>query len=107
MFVKNTSFCPILLEKKCFKLAVRVVSLSLYSLYYAETCNEFAGPISASLHPGNTASFEEMSQQWQAVGNTVSKLTGPIFEPQTSCSRDECVTAQPTGRLRVVALYLN
>ena len=33
---------------------------SLYALYYAEACNEFAGPISASLRPGNTASYEEM-----------------------------------------------
>ena len=33
-------------------------NLSLYSLYYAEACNELAGPISASL-------------RWQAVGNCV------------------------------------
>ena len=31
--------------------------LLLYSLYYAEVCTEFAGPISASLRPGNTAPF--------------------------------------------------
>ena len=73
-------------------------NLSLYSLYYAEACNEFAGPISASLRPGNTAPFEEMSQRWRAVGNTVSDLTGPRFEPRTSRSRDERVTARPTGR---------
>ena len=35
-------------------------NVSLYLLYYAETCNEFAGPISATLHPGNTAPFEKM-----------------------------------------------
>ena len=75
-------------------------NLSLYSLDYAEACNELAGPISASLRPGNTAPFEEMSQRWQAVGNTVSNLTGPRFEPQTSRSRDERVTARPTGRYR-------
>ena len=39
--------------------------LSLYSLYYAEACNELAGPISASLRQGNTASFEEMSQRYE------------------------------------------
>ena len=72
-------------------------NLSLYSLYYAEACNELAGPISASLRPGNTAPFEEMSQRWRAVGNTVSDLTGLRFEPQTSRSRDERVTARPTG----------
>ena len=71
----------------------------LHSLYYAEAWNEFAGPISASLRPGDTAPFEEMSQQRQAVGNTVSDLTGPIFKPQTSRSRDERVTARPTGWL--------
>ena len=73
-------------------------NLSLYSLYYAEACNELAGPISASLRPGNTAPFKEMSQRWRAVGNTVSDLTGLRFEPQTSRSRDERVTARPTGR---------
>ena len=34
-----------------------------YSLNYVEACNEFVGPISFSLHPGNTAPFEEMSQR--------------------------------------------
>ena len=46
----------------------------------------------------NTAPFEEMSQRWRAVGNTVSDLTGPRFEPLTSRSRDERVTARPNGR---------
>ena len=111
-------------------------NLSLYSLYYAEACNELAGPISASLRPGNTAPFEEMasptlklslpiffslsqniksnfrlyslydaetcnklrgpsrviapaantvpfqdmSQYWRAVGNTVFDLTGPTYK---------------------------
>ena len=73
-------------------------NLSLYLMYYAEACNELAGPISASLRLGSTASFEEMSQSWRAVGNTVSDLTSPRFEPQISCSRDESVTARPTGR---------
>ena len=41
-----------------------------------------AWPISASLRPGNTVPFEEMSQWWRAVGNTVSDLTGPRFEPR-------------------------
>ena len=50
---------------------------------YGKACNEFAGPISASLRPGNTAPFEEKQQRWRAVGNTVPNLTGPRFEPQT------------------------
>ena len=61
-------------------------------------CKELAGPISASLRTGNTAPFEEMSQRWRAVGNTVSDLTSPRFEPLTSRSRDERATAQPSGR---------
>ena len=32
-------------------------------------------------------------QHWQAVDNIVSNLTGPKFEPQTSRSKDELVTA--------------
>ena len=67
-------------------------NLSLYSLYCAEECNEFTGPISASLRPRNTAPLEEMLLQWRAVGNTVSDLTGPRYKPQTSRSRDEHVT---------------
>ena len=66
--------------------------------------NELVGPISASLRPGNTAPFEEMSQRWRSVGNTVSDLTGPRFEPQTSRSRDERVTARPTGTNFVLQL---
>ena len=68
-------------------------NLSLYSLHNAEACNEFARPIYASLRLGNTVSFKEMSQRWRAVGNTASDLTGSRFEPQTSRSRDERVTA--------------
>ena len=64
-------------------IILAVISRSVY---------ELAGPISASLRPGNTAPSKEMSQRWRAVGNTVSDLTGPRFEPQTSRSRDERVT---------------
>ena len=42
---------------------------------------------------GNTASFEEILLQWQSVGNTVSDMTGPRFEPQTSHTRDKHITA--------------
>ena len=70
-------------------------------MYYAEAYDELAGPISASLRTRNTASFEKMSHWWRAFGNTASDLKGPKFEPQTSRSRDERVTARvarPTGR---------
>ena len=63
-----------------------------YTLYCDEACNE--------LGPGNTAHFE-MLQRWRAVGNTVSDLTGPRFEPQIFRFKDERVTARPTGRENV------
>ena len=57
------------------------------------------GAISASLPPGNTVLSEEMLQRWQVVGNSVSNLTGPSFEPQTYRSRGGRIVTQPTGRL--------
>ena len=39
-----------------------------------------------------------MSQRWLVVGNSVSDLTGPRFKPQTFRSRNERVTARPTGQ---------
>ena len=63
-------------------------------LYYAQACNEFAGPISSFLRMSNTAPFEEMLQLSLAVSNTVSDLTYPIFESQTYRSLDERVTAR-------------
>ena len=47
----------------------------------------------------NTGFFEEMALRWRAIGKTVFDLTGPRFESQTSCSRDEGVTAQPTVKV--------
>ena len=46
----------------------------------------------------SVAPFQDMLQRWQAVGKTVSDLTGPRFEPPTSRSRDERITARPTGQ---------
>ena len=71
----------------------KTIKSLLNSLYYAKACSEFAGPISTSLPPGNTAPSEEMLQQWQAVDSTVFDLTGPRFELQISSSRDESVIA--------------
>ena len=39
-----------------------------------------------------------MLQRWRAVGNTVSDLTGPGFEPRTSRPKDKRANARPTGR---------
>ena len=55
----------------------------------------------------NTALFEEMLQWWRVVGNFVSDLTGPRFEPQAFRSRDERVTARPTGRSKVYLCIYN
>ena len=63
-------------------------NFSLYSLYYAQACNEFARLISESLCPRNTALFKEMLQRWRATDNTVFNLTCPSFQPQISRSRD-------------------
>ena len=59
-------------------------NLSVYSLYYAEACNESAEPISASLRQGDTAFFEKMSQRWGAVGKTVSNLNLRPPNPETN-----------------------
>ena len=67
-------------------------------MYYAQECSEFARPIFESFYLGNAAPFKEVLQWWRAVGNTVSGLAGPRFEPQTSRSRNDYVTAQTTGR---------
>ena len=75
-------------------------NLSIFSLYYAETCNEFAVPISvrvnALLRPGDTVPLEEMSQRWRAVFNTVSDLTGQDlnFRPPAPATN-----ALPVGHL--------
>ena len=74
-------------------------NLLLDWLYYAEAFNEFAMPISASLRLGNTDSFGEMSLRREAVGNTVSDLTGLRFEAQTSRSRNKGIMVEPTGWL--------
>ena len=79
------------------ELTQNQIKLSLCSLYYTKACYELAGSIFASLRPQNTASFEEMSQRWPAVDNPGSNMTDPSFERQTSRSRDDRVTAQPTG----------
>ena len=90
----------------CPQVANHIKSnLSLHSLYYPQACNELAGPISESLNPGNTVPFEEMPQGWRAVANTVSYFTGPKFEPQTSSSRDERITARLPGLSHNITAY--
>ena len=60
-----------------------------------ERVTSWRDPISTSLRPGDIAPFEEMLQWWRAVGNTVSDLTSPRFEPQTSYSKEKRVTVRP------------
>ena len=50
-----------------FVKVFNVNQISLNSLYYSEACNEFAGPIYASLRLSYTAHFEIMSQWWRTV----------------------------------------
>ena len=47
---------------------------------------------------GQHSLAEGMSQRWRAVGHAVSALTSLRFEPQTSSSRYERITAPPTCR---------
>ena len=93
---------------------VSVRAYNIYSIYIRiksfilltalrEACNEFVGPISTLLRPSNTVHFEKMSQWWRAVGKTVSDLTGPRFEPQTSRTREERVI--PLDHLDVAKVY--
>ena len=72
----------------------KLINLSLYSLYYAETCNESAGPISVSLHLQAT---QLLLNECRSAGNTVSDLTCQRFEQQTSRTRDERATSRPTA----------
>ena len=48
--------------------------------------------------PPNTATFEEMSQRWQAISNTLSNLTGLRFEPQISRSTDKRATSRSKSK---------
>ena len=64
----------------------RVIKSLVYSLYYAEACNEFAGPISASLRLRAT---QILSKKYRSGGEplaTLCPLNGPRFEPQNSRS---------------------
>ena len=64
-----------------------------------QSMERFGGAYLRVITPaGKTDPFEEKSQRWRAVGNIVSDLTGPRFEPPTYRSRDKRVTARPTGR---------
>ena len=72
---------------------INLINVSLYSLYYPEACKEFVRPISASLH---LLAKQFFLKKYRSGGNTVSNLTGPRFESQTSRSRDERVTARTT-----------
>ena len=99
---KNNAASNYSLQAPCcdkHKSSKSVCFENLLNLIFHHThCNtpkrvyEFTGPISSSLHPGNTASFEEMSQRWRAVGNFVFDLACPRFKPQPSRSRKEHVT---------------
>ena len=48
------------------------------------------------LSPGLHSS-EEMLQQWQAVADTVSDMTDPVIEPQTSRTDSDAFTTERTG----------
>ena len=74
---------------------------SSHLLYYAEACNEFAGPISASLRLLATQLF---SKKYRSGGEPLTTLR-PIWPARDSTSRprDERVTARPTHKLQSFA----
>ena len=75
-------------------------NLSLYSLYYAETCKELARLIFASLRPGNTARSKKCPNGGEPLATLCSIwLALDLIKPRTSRSRDECVTALPVNKL--------
>ena len=79
-----------------FRTVIKIKSFIILAVLHLSV-QRVCRPISASLRLDNTAPFEEMPQRGQAIGNTVSDLTGPGFEPNTSRSRNEHVTARPTA----------
>ena len=68
------------------------IDILLYSLNYAEACNEFEGPIFELLQSGNAASLEEsiaaVASRWQRY----VRFNRPRFELQVSRSRGERAT---------------
>ena len=60
--------------------------------YLPGACNEFAGPISASLRLHAT---QLLSKNGCSSGEPLAAKTDPIFEPQISGSRDERSTNLP------------
>ena len=75
-------------------------NLSLFCIYlFYRTASRGGGAHLRVIVPaGNTAPFEEMFQQWRAVDTIAFDLTGPRFESQTSCSRNERVNARSIRR---------
>ena len=56
-------------------------NFSLYPLYDAEACYEFAEPSPRHCAGKQHSLFEDMLQRWRVVGNSVPDLTSPRFEP--------------------------
>ena len=80
---------------------------SLYSLYYAVTCNEFAGLHLRVIAPEE---YSSIRRNVAPVGNTVSDLTGPRFpapEANTLNFNWKKVTATFCLAAIIKWLYLN
>ena len=81
--------------------------ITLAVMYYVEARNEFAEVHFRVIVPtGNTALSEEMLQDGESLV-TLHDLISPRFEPQTFRSKDECVTARPSGYFIKTFLGLN
>ena len=75
------------------------INLSLYSLYYAEACNEFAGPIPASLRPRATQLPPKKCRNGGEPLATLCPIQPTLdLKFRSPAPGTERVTARPTGR---------
>ena len=76
------------------------IKFFIVSLYYTKACKEFCGPHLCVIAPWQLSC--DLSKKNRSGGKplaTLCILTSTRFEPQSSCYRNELVTARPTGRL--------
>ena len=75
----------------------------MLSILYAEACNEDWGFVAERLD-NSTSNFKNISQGWRVTGDTVSNLTGPRNEPQTSRSDSNVVAIELNRPVKSIRL---
>ena len=85
------------LTASCIRLLQNVLSIQSNQIFHytrfitAKRVTSLRGLSPRPCAVATTTFYEEISQRWRAVGNTVFDLTGPRFEPETK--------AMPLGQL--------